>query len=228
MIDFIKKYWKYLVCILAFLITILFAYFYYQNNNSVSTPPVKKLSLTTEKEEVNTVFVDIKGAINAPGVYELDNGKRVIDVINLAGGLREDADTINLNLSKKIVDEAYIVVYTKDEIYNYKKNNQDNSKIECASFECVCPNKNNNACIVNDNLIQNTEKKDTISVNAKISINSASKEELMTLNGIGEAKADAIINYRKENGLFKSVEDIKNVSGIGDTVYDKIKDNITL
>lgn len=228
MINFIKKYWKFLACLLLFLIIILFSYFYYQENNSVSTPPVKKLSLTKKKEEVNTVFVDIKGAVNAPGVYELDDDKRIIDVINLAGGLRENADTINLNLSKKLVDEAYIVVYTKEEIYNYKKNNQDNSKIECASFECVCPDKNNDACIANSISDKNTDKKDTISVNTKISINSASKEELMTLTGIGEAKADAIINYRKENGLFKEVEDIKNVSGIGDAVYEKIKDNIIL
>lgn len=230
MISFIRRYWKYLTCALIVLVTLVLGIFYYQYNNSVSTPPVKKLSLTKEKEEVNTVFVDVKGAVNAPGVYELDDGKRVIDVINLAGGLREDADTINLNLSKKLADEAYIVIYTKEEIYNYKKNNQSNSKIECASFECVCPDKNNDACIVNDDKkTSNAKKEESVTVeNKSISINNATKEELMNLPGIGESRADAIIKYRQENGNFKTLEEIKNVSGIGDALYEKIKVNVVL
>lgn len=230
MINFIKKYWKYLVCVFGVLIIIFLSYFYYQKNNSISTPKVEKLSLVKEeKKEGSTVFVDVKGAVNAPGVYELDDDKRVIDAINLAGGLAVNADTVNLNLSKKLADEMYIIVYTKDEIYNYKKNNESNNKIECASFECVCPDINNNACISDDKNSNISEsKKDNQTSSSLISINNASKEELMSLTGIGESKADAIISYRKENGLFKDINDIKNVSGIGDALYDKIKDKITL
>lgn len=230
MIYFIKKYWKYLSCIFIFLLMIAFSCFYYLKDNKVSTPSVKKLSLTKEQsEKTSTVFVDVKGAVNAPGVYELDDGRRVIDAINLAGGLAENADTININLSKKLTDEMYIVIYTKDEIYNYKKNNEESKEVKCASFECICPDVNNNACITNNsNNEQKEDKNENQAINGKVSINTATKEELMTLTGIGEAKADAIISYRNENGLFENIEDIKNVSGIGDSIFEKIKDNITL
>ena len=230
MIYFIKKYWKYLSCIFIFLLMIAFSCFYYLKDNKVSTPSVKKLSLTKEQsEKTSTVFVDVKVAVNAPGVYELDDGRRVIDAINLAGGLRDNADTININLSKKLTDEMYIVIYTKEEIYNYKKSNEESNEVKCASFECICPDVNNNACITNNsNNEQKEDKNENQAINGKVSINTATKEELMTLTGIGEAKADAIINYRNENGSFKQIEDIKNVSGIGDSVFEKIKDNIIL
>lgn len=153
----------------------------------------------------------------------------MIDAINLAGGLAENADTININLSKKLTDEMYIVIYTKEEIYNYKKNNEESKEVKCASFECICPDVNNNACITNNsNNEQKEDKNENQAINGKVSINTATKEELMTLTGIGEAKADAIISYRNENGLFENIEDIKNVSGIGDSIFEKIKDNITL
>lgn len=230
MIYFIKKYWKYLSCIFIFLLMIAFSCFYYLKDNKVSTPSVNKLSLTKEQnEKTSTVFVDVKGAVNAPGVYELDDGRRVIDAINLAGGLAENADTININLSKKLTDEMYIVIYTKEEIYNYKKNNEESKEVKCASFECVCPDTKNNACITNNsNNNQKEDESENQTINDKVSINTATKEELMTLTGIGEAKADAIISYRNENGLFENIEDIKNVSGIGDSIFEKIKDNITL
>lgn len=231
MISFIRRYWKYLTCALIVLVTLILSVFYYQKNNSVSTPNVKKLSLVKEeKKESSTVFVDVKGAVNAPGVYEIDDEKRIIDAINLAGGLSDKADTVNLNLSKKLSDEMYIIVYTKDEVYNYKKNNENSSEVKCASLECVCPDTNNDACIVSDDRkTSDTKKEESIAVeNKSVSINNATKEELMSVNGIGESKADAIIKYRQENGNFKTLEEIKNVSGIGDALYEKIKDSIVL
>ena len=88
MICFVRKYWKYLIGILIVLIIMIFSYFFYQKEDNVTTSNVEKLSLTKEeKQEISTVFVDVKGAVNAPGVYELDEGKRVMDAINLAGGL---------------------------------------------------------------------------------------------------------------------------------------------
>lgn len=233
MFHILKRYWKYMFIVFSIIFVFAGGFIYYYNDNSINTSSEKKLSVTSiEKKEIiedkiETVFVDVKGAVNTPGVYEIDAGKRIIDAINLAGGLNSEADTINLNLSKKVTDEMYIIVYSKTEIYNYKKDNEK-KEIVCASVECVCPDKNNDACIASDNEVTNDDNKKEEDSNIKISINNASKEELMTLSGVGESKAEAIIKYRNENGKFKTIDEIKNVSGIGDALFDKIKDNISL
>lgn len=238
MFYFFKRYQKYLL-ILFCAIIIFVGVYVYNKSNTITTSNDEKLTVTEEEKETNnddddstskTVFVDIKGAVNAPGVYELDTNKRIIDVINTAGGLTSNANTININLSKKLEDEMFIIIYTKEEIENYMKK-QDVSEIVCASKECVCPDSNNDGCYKNDsNKTSGTtsSSKDEVKVTGKVSINTASKEELMTLSGIGEAKAGAIIEYREKNGNFASIEDIKNVSGIGDAIFEKIKDNITI
>lgn len=230
MIYFIRKYWKYIFIFVCVTIVFVGTYVYYENN-SVSTSSAKKLTVTKNKDDENTsktVFVDIKGAVNAPGVYELEEGKRIIDVINLAGGLSDDANTINLNLSKKLTDEMYVVVYTKNEIAEYKKNNGNTNEIICASNECVCPDTNNDACISQGGSKNSSSNNASDVVDGKVSINTAGLDELMKLSGIGESKANAIISYRQENGSFKTIEEIKNVSGIGDAVFEKIKDDITI
>lgn len=224
MIYYLKKYWKYLLTLILVLFLFAIIGYFKEKNDEISTKSIKKLSNVSKKtSNLKTLFVDVKGAVNAPGVYELEDGKRVIDAINLAGGFSDKADTINVNLSKRLTDEMFIVIYTKQEIYNYKKSNET-SNINCASFECVCPDVKNDACIEKNLKAENNKKE----ANNKVSINNATKEDLMSLNGIGESKANAIINYRNENGLFKQIEDIKNVSGIGDSVFEKIKNNITL
>ena len=142
----------------------------------------------------------------------------MIDVINAAGGLTDNADTSLINLSKLVIDEMVIIIYTKDEVQN---SNLVNTVIKVVEKECVCPNIENDSCI-NDKIT------DTITGgNGKVNINTASMDELSKLDGIGESKAQAIIKYREENGNFKTIEDITNVSGIGSSVYEKIKDNIT-
>lgn len=178
------------------------------------------------KEEIKKVMVDIKGAVNNPGVFEMNDSDRVIDVIKKAGGLKENADTTLINLSKKVTDEMVITIYTKEEM---KEKDQ-----ECPP--CECP-ETNDAC-VSDAQTADTDKEsaenktsnDNVSKSptGKISINTASLEELQTLDGIGETKAKAIIGYRETNGAFKNIEEIKNVSGIGDATYEKIKDDITI
>ena len=236
MIYFFKRYYKHILIAIGLVFIFVSGYIYYDSTNSVTTVNKTKLSVEKnivkkgEKNEYNTLFVDVKGSVNNPGVYEMDVGKRVIDAINLAGGLTENADTINLNLSKKLSDEMYIVVYSKEEIYSYNKNSkQDNEEITCASQECVCPDVKNDACINTQGNVKNDNtKEDNQTSKEKVSINKASKEELMNLSGIGETKAEAIISYRNENGNFKNIEDIKNVSGIGEAVFEKIKDNITI
>ena len=230
MIYFIRKYWKYIFIFVCVTIVFVGTYVYYENNR-VSTSSAKKLMVTKNKDDENTsktVFVDIKGAVNAPGVYELEEGKRIIDVINLAGGLSDNANTINLNLSKKLTDEMYVVVYTKNETAEYKKNNGNTNEIICASNECVCPDTNNDACISQGGSKNSTSNNASDGIDGKVSINTAGLDELMKLSGIGESKANAIISYRQENGSFKTIEEIKNVSGIGDAVFEKIKDDITI
>ena len=227
MFHFFRKYWRYVFIAFGIIFIVIGSYIYYTNTNTISVVSDKKL--VSDKKEDNiipvnnkSVFVDIKGAVVTPGVYELEENKRVIDVIKLAGGLKENASTINLNLSKIVEDEMYIIVYSKEEVECYLNKNENSKEIVCASLECICHNTNNDACINNDNNINE------IKTNNKISINNATKEQLMTLNGIGESKADAIIKYRQENGKFNNLEDIKNVSGISDNTYEKIKEDISL
>ncbi len=235
MLYILKKYWKYLCLICSIIIVFTLGIFFYQNDsNSINTENEKKLSEIKKEDKTEeskkTFFVDVKGAVNAPGVYEIEEGKRVIDAINLAGGLKSEADTINLNLSKKVKDENYIIVYTKTEIVEFKKNNLEPKEIVCASFECVCPDTKNDACISNESSLKQEESNNDNrkEENKKVSINNATKEELMTLSGIGESKADAIIKYRKENNGFKTIDELKNVSGIGESTFEKIKSNLTL
>ena len=146
--------------------------------------------------EIEYIFVDIKGEVQAPGIYEMTLNDRVIDVIKKAGGLTEKADTTNINLSQKLKDEMVIFILAKGE-------NETNKVFE------------------SQNNINST-------VNNKISINKAELNDLMKIKGLGKVKAQNIIDYRKTYGLFKSLEDIKKVSGIGDSTYEKIKDYITL
>lgn len=214
----IKKYYKYIVLIIIILIVFIIILLVNKDTKEETVKIEENIleEKVTTTIETKTVFVDIKGAINKPGVYELEDNKRIIDVINNAGGLKKDADTSNLNLSKIVKDEMYIIIYTKNELYEYKASKE----ITCPSFECICPDNNNDACI-------KEESESNKENNSLISITKASKEELMTLPSIGESKAQNIIDYRNKNG-FKTIEDIKNVEGIGDSLYEKIKDKITL
>jgi len=164
-----------------------------------------------------TYKVDIKGAIKKPGVYEIDSESRIIDVIKQAGGLKDNADTSVINLSKKISDEMVIIIYTSSQVNKFTTVKKE-EKIKIES----CSNYNN---LTNDGCIESNSNTTTAS---KISINKATIEELMSLSGIGEAKAKLIIEYRKQNGAFTKIEDIMNVTGIGQSLFDKIKNNITI
>jgi competence protein ComEA len=196
---------------ICFIILIIVIFIYYKPN-------------TVKAEESNvrcTYFVDIKGSINNPGVYEVDCGKRVIDVINMAGGLTEDADTTILNLSKKVKDEMYIIVYSNSQIKEYKEKLLPSKEIiKKVEEKIICPDNSNDACE------KSSTSKEETKIEGKININTASKEELMNLPNIGESKADKIIEYRKTN-MFNTIDDIKNVSGIGESIFNKIKDYIT-
>lgn len=171
-----------------------------------------------EKEEKPTIFkVDIKGEVNVPGIYSLSNDSRIIDVIEKAGGLTEQADTSVINLSKKISDEMVIIIYSEQEVRDFEKTKEIEKQVE---EKCVQKDENslkNDACITTNTI-----------PSGKVNINTASKEELMTLNGIGESKANDIIKYRETNGNFETIEDIKKIEGIGDSIFAKIQEDITV
>lgn len=177
----------------------------------------KTLTKKETKESETLLRVDIKGEVISPGIYSLKESSRVIDVIELAGGLTENADTSVINLSKKITDEMVIIIYSKEQVKSF----EETKKLEQQKIEkCISPDDislHNDACI-----------SDSINNSNKININNASKEELMSLPGIGSSKAEDIINYRNQNGPFTQIEDILNVSGIGENVFAQIKENITI
>ena len=136
-------------------------------------------------EVINYVYVDVKGEVNNPGVYRVSDKCRVFQVLEIAGGLKNTAETSGINLSAKISDEQMIRV----------------------------PSSLNQT---------------TITVDELININTATATELDNLPGVGYSTATNIIDYRINNGQFKTKEEIKNVSGIGDAIYEQIKDLITI
>lgn len=222
--QYLKENKKYVIGIGILLISVMIIIVtnYLNEPEVVSAEPI--LEKTADEEVIEEkIKVEIKGAVNVPGVYELDNNSRVIDVINIAGGLTENADISLINLSKKIFDEMVIIIYTKEEIQHY---NESKIKTEYVYIEVNnCPDPINDSCIkeYEEEKIDNNEKS-----NNKVNINNATIEELTTLSGIGESKAKLIIEYREKNGLFKSVEELSNVKGIGESLIEKIKDNITV
>ena len=142
----------------------------------------------------------------------------MIDVINEAGGLTENADVSVINLSKKVEDEMVIIVYSKDEVKNFLTVKEKEKDIQ---NKCIQKDENsliNNACI-EVGKIKNLQK---------VSLNTATKEELMTLKGIGEAKANDIISFREKNGPFENIEDILKIGGIGEGLFAEIKENLTV
>lgn len=147
----------------------------------------------------------------------MTSSSRVIDVIEKAGGLTENANTTVINLSKKVTDEMVIIIYSNDQVKDFAKTKEIEQQVQ---NNCLQKDENS---LVNDACITTSTN-----TSSKISINTATLEELQTLPGIGESKAKDIISYREANGSFTSVEDLLKVSGIGEAVLAKIKDYITI
>ena len=233
-IKFYLEKYKIIIIIGILLLFILIGTICFISNNKEKKSvkmSIKQEKNLTEEKKYEKIKVDIKGMVKRPGVYELLKGDRVIDVINKAEGLVEGANTSYINLSKKVTDEMIIIIYSNDEVDKFK---EEKDNVVYIKYECECIDNINDACI-NEKDTVNTNGVEKKKANTKdektdglVSINTATKEELMTLSGVGESKAEAIISYREENGLFEKLEDIMNVSGIGQAAYSKIKDNIKL
>ena len=159
--------------------------------SNTSSEPINK-DETTEEKHNEKIFVDVKGAVKHPGVFETTKDKRVKDLIEEAGGLLDDADTSILNLSQKVKDQMVIYVLKHGE---KPKQTTDGGSTGSSSGDVI-------------------------------NINTASKEQLMKISGVGKTKAEAIIAHREKNGDFKKKEDITKVRGIGKSTFEKIKDKI--
>ncbi len=241
----IKKYSIIILCALLLSFSLVFLIKKSATSKSVSNKVEKLTKNDITNEDISDeldVYVDVKGSVKAPGVYKLTNKKIVMNAIESAGGLEEYADTTYINLSKKLVDEMVIYIFSKDEVNSMIDSGEitkekdetiggvlkNDAYIKSSSKDNV---KNNNG---GDKSSSDSSKKSDTSTKTSdetekdviININTATKEELMNLSGIGEAKAQSIINYRIDNGKFSSIEDIKNVKGIGDSIFEKIKNDI--
>lgn len=156
-----------------------------------------------------TCYVYVCGAVNAPGVYELPAGSRVYEAIAMAGGMTGEADGRSLNQAAQVADGQQITVYTREETEKLQKNGSSAAMAGQAGES-------------EGNLSSGESGK------AKVNINTAGREELMTLHGIGAARADAILAYREEHGTFSRIEDIMNVEGIKEKAFAKIRDDIVV
>ncbi len=184
---------------------------------------VNELVKEDEPDKINEdIFVDVKGEVINPGVYKLKNSSRVIDAISAAGGISDKAYTRNVNLSKLLTDGDVIIIYSNKEVEESKKEN-----IVYVDKPCICDEVNNDASI-NEEEINSINTNTQTNTSSKININTASLEELKTLDGIGDAKAKSIIEYRNTNGNFKSIDELTNVSGISEKIFSNIKENITV
>jgi len=159
-----------------------------------------------ETDEIKTIFVDVGGEVSSPGLYELPENSRINDAINMAGGVTDKADLTTVNLAYILSDATKIIIPKKE----IKKNASITKKTPMVVTTTISS-------------LENTDQG-----NSMININSATKDQLKTLAGIGDSTAQKIIDYRNENGGFKKTEDIKNVSGIGDSKYEKIKNKICI
>ena len=212
---YIEKY----ITVLIFItnLIVLFLLINHKQNNTIDE--IVSIEKPVIEENKGTIKVDVKGMVENSGVVEIDSNSRVIDALNAAGGLLDGSNTEYLNLSKKLKDGDVIIVYSNEYIESLKKD-----KTVYVELPCECPDKINDGCITNEIVNEEVNSES----NTLISINTGTKEELMTLPGIGESKADAIIKYRNESNGFNTLEDIMNVSGIGEAAYSKIKDYIRL
>lgn len=189
-INIFNRYKMYLFCLIVVILSIISVVI-----QSIDRKNSMQVNLNEIRGKDGKIAVYITGAVKNPGVYYLEENSRLSQLLDICGGVKENADIEQINLAKKLIDSDKITIPVKQEKSDLDDTNQEVNEEEVA--------------------------------NKKININTANKEVLMKLNGIGESTAERIIEYRKIQ-RFLEVEDIMNVSGIGKTKYDKIKDYIVV
>lgn len=179
----------------------------------LTDPGKDKAASVEQAAEKEYIFVDIDGEVNSPGVYKVDSGSRIFEVIEKAGGLKEKADTSGINQAGKVKDGDKIIIPRKG-AKSSESGGGGTASAGGASGSLSGQGAQGSA--------------DDGSSLTFININSADSTDLQKIPGVGPATAAKIIAYREQNGYFRRKEDIKNVSGIGDKTYEKMKDIITV
>lgn len=154
--------------------------------------PTEQTTQTTTSVPQQIILVDIKGAVKKPGVYELPVNARLHELVNVAGGLTDDAEDRQVNMAIVLTDQQLVYIPRKGET------------------------------------VEQTNQTPQVGDESKVNINTASAEELQTLTGIGEKKAQAIIDYRTQNGNFQSIDQLTEVDGFGEKTVEKLRDSITI
>ena len=174
------------------------------NDNMEYTETLEEDTTIINEDSIdrNKIIVEIKGEVEKPDVYQLEEGSIIKDLIDMAGGVTEEADLSRINRAEELLNHELIII------------GNINDETESSVVQ------NNSTYSSNGN---NSDKGNTL-----ININTADLEQLKEITGIGNIKAQSIIDYREANGGFKSLEELKNVDGIGDKTFEKIKDQITL
>lgn len=188
------------------------------NGNTPAGHEEKTAGTVDSDSDGQMCFVYVCGAVKHPGVFELPQGSRVYEALALAGGLRKDAYAKELNQAEQIADGQMIEVLTKKEYKDLYGQTQQTDRDTKETGKPQDRQKNP----------QSGKASGDTSADGRIDLNTATKEELMTLSGIGEAKAANIIAYRESSGGFSAPEEIMNVSGIGEGVYARIQDKIAV
>lgn len=222
---------KKIIIIITIIISVIVTYKAFSNTKEIienstelediiTNEEKKQDKATTDKEE-NNIVIYITGAVKKEGIYEIKENSRISDAIEAAGGLLENANIKDINLAYIIEDGVKIYIPTNEEV------NKKEIKVDIKQGNTYV-SKESEGIKTNTSYIENSKnsKSSKNNKNEKLNINTATQTELETLPGIGPSTALKIINYRKENGKFNSVDDIKKVSGIGDSKFDKIKDFI--
>ena len=237
MIDFFKQ--RKIIIIIGILVIILVVWKIYDSkkfekinpdeilvsssNEKERTNRIEKEIGENEDEEEEMMAVHITGEVKNPGVVKIKQGSRIQDIIEKAGGLTENADITEVNLAFVVEDGMKIRIPSNDD-ENLKKNNsgktddeEEKSQIEQAKNEYITQDSGKGVIVFDEGI-------DTSS--SIVNINTATQTELEELPGIGPSISSRIVEYRNKNGNFKNIEDIKNVTGIGDSKFKKIKDYI--
>lgn len=214
MLDNLTKKQKIAVYIIAVIVAIGMIYFIY-NKNQVNNDDIENDILVSntstkedEKSEQEQIVVHVTGSVKSPGIVKLKDGSRIEDAIEAAGGLTENADISKVNLAYVLEDGIKIKIPSSSE-----EDIGDGDVLIDGSGE---------------NVVEKDDSQSTNQNGKGININKADETELQTLPGIGASLASRIVEYRKQNGKFANIEDIKNVSGIGDSKFSNIKDLITV
>lgn len=213
MLDNLTKKQKIIVIAIAGIVVIGIMYFIYNKNQVKEDINIENEILVNNviTNENNTnddiVIIHITGSVKNPGIVKLKEGSRIEDAIESAGGLTENADITKVNLAYVVEDGIKIKIPSSSE--------------EDIGDEDIIDSKSGDNIIIEENTVPSNNSTQTIN------INKATEKEFETLPGIGPSLASKIIEYRNQNGKFESIEDIKNVNGIGDNKYEKIKDLIT-